>query len=85
MADDMLRFAMLDTPSADKVLDPIVTDEIQKILRSATRPQAYEGSLEQHSASEWCGEKVPSYGPQWECVFEDGAMFKHGHTVSSWN
>lgn len=79
-AEDMLRYAMLHTPSWNKVAsERIVTDEIDQIYRSTARVQAYEGSHEQALQTDWFGYTPKSNGVQWDSVFEDGAMFKHGN------
>ena len=78
--EDMLRFAMLHTPSWNKVAsERIVTDEMDKIYRSTARVQTYEGSVEQGYNLDWFGHPPKSQGVMWDCVFEDGAMFKHGN------
>ena len=30
-------------------------------------------------ATQWFGYAPPANGVQWDCVFDDGAMFKHGN------
>ena len=78
--EDMLRYAMLYTPSWNKVAsERIVTDEMDQIYRSTTRVQTYEGSSEQGYQWEWFGHLPKSQGVMWDAVFEDGAMFKHGN------
>lgn len=78
--EDMLRFAMLHTPSWNQVAsERIVTDEMDKIYRSTARVQTYEGSVEQGYNLDWFGHAPKSQGVMWDCVFEDGAMFKHGN------
>jgi len=78
--EDMLRYAMLFTPSWNKVAaEPVVTEEMNQILRSAAKKESYYGCTEQPIASQWFGEKTLTQGLQWDVVFEDGAMFKHGN------
>ena len=78
--EDMLRYAMLYTPSWNKVAsERIVTDEVLELIRSTARVQAYEGSHEQGYQIEWFGYSPKVNGIQWDAVFEDGAMFKHGN------
>jgi len=81
--EDMLKYAMAFTPSANKVLYnpkvPLVTEKMQEIIRSPAKPQAFEGSSEQVWAHKWFGEKPPKNGLQWDNCFDDGGMFKHGN------
>jgi len=78
--EDMLRYAMLYTPSWNKVSsERIVSDEVLRLLRSTAKVQAYEGSTEQGYQTEWFGYSPKSNGIQWDSVFEDGALFKHGN------
>ena len=78
--EDMLRYAMLFTPSWNKVAkEPIVTEKMMKIYHDTGKPQAYEGSEEQGMAIDWYGYAPPANGVQWDNVFDDGAMFKHGN------
>jgi hypothetical protein len=57
----------------------VVTDEVLELIRSTARVQAYEGSHEQGYQIEWFGYSPKVNGIQWDAVFEDGAMFKHGN------
>jgi CubicO group peptidase (beta-lactamase class C family) len=78
--EDMLRFAMLYTPSWNKVADePIVTDKMMELFHKTGRPEAFAGTEEQQMATQWFGEAPPANGIQWDNIFEDGAMFKHGN------
>jgi len=79
-AEDMLRYAMLYTPSWNTVApERIITDEMMEIYHNTGRPQAYKGSEEESMATQWFGYAPPANGVQWDCVFDDGAMFKHGN------
>jgi len=78
--EDMLRYAMLYTPSWNKVAsEKVVTEEMDRIYRSTARVQTYEGSTEEGYNLDWFGHSPKSQGIMWDCVFEDGAMFKHGN------
>jgi len=78
--EDMLRYAMLYTPSWKAVAsERVVTDEVLNLLRNTAKKQAYEGSHEQGYQTEWFGYSPKMNGIQWDAVFEDGAMFKHGN------
>jgi len=78
--EDMLRYGLLFTPSWHKVADePIITEKMMEILHNTGKPQAFEGSTEQGYATDWFGYAPPVNGVQWDNVFDDGAMFKHGN------
>lgn len=78
--EDMLRYAMLFTPSWNKVArELVISDRMFEIYRSTARPESYHGSHEQGFAHDWFGHTPASQGVQWDCVFDDGAMFKHGN------
>jgi len=78
--EDMLRYAMLYIPSWNKVAsERVVSDEVLRLLRSTAKVKAYQGSHEQGYQTEWFGYSPKSNGIQWDAVFEDGAMFKHGN------
>ena len=79
-AEDMLRYAMLHTPSWNVVArERIVTEDMDRILRNTARLEPYQGSSEQGYHLDWFGHAPKSNGVLWDCVFEDGAMFKHGN------
>jgi len=80
--EDMLRYAMLYTPSWKTVAsERVVTDKMLDLLRNTARKSAYDGSAEQGYQTEWFGYSPKMNGIQWDAVFEDGAMFKHGNNV----
>lgn len=79
-AEDMLKFAMLYTPSWNKVTkEQIVTDDMWKVFHETGKNEVYKDTEEQHMATQWYGEAPPKNGIQWDNVFDDGAMFKHGN------
>jgi CubicO group peptidase (beta-lactamase class C family) len=79
-AEDMLKFAMLFTPSWNKVSkEQIITDDMWKIFHETGKNEAYKDTEEQHMATQWHGVAPPKNGIQWDNVFDDGAMFKHGN------
>jgi len=78
--EDMLRYAMLFTPSWNKVAkEPIVSDKMMEVYHNTAKPEAYANSSEQGFATDWFGYAPPANGVQWDVVFDDGAMFKHGN------
>jgi CubicO group peptidase (beta-lactamase class C family) len=78
--EDMIRYAMLYTPSWKTVSDTrVVTDPMLERLRTLGNPSAYSGSVEAGYHLDWFGERPLTNSNQWDAVFEDGAMFKHGN------
>ncbi|MBL4558950.1 MAG: beta-lactamase family protein [Rhodobacteraceae bacterium] len=78
--EDMIRYAMLYTPSWKTVSDTqVVTDQMLESLRTLGNPSAYTGSTEEGYHLDWFGERPLTNSNQWDAVFEDGAMFKHGN------
>ena len=53
--------------------------ELLKSIQTMGNPEAHTGSTEEQYGADWFGE-VPAYNSaQWDHVFSDGAMFKHGN------
>lgn len=80
--EDMLRYAMIYTPSWNVVSDEqIVSDELLGEIWGLGDPAAYnnEKSTEKGYGSDWFGEVPFKNTAQWDHAFEDGAMFKHGN------
>jgi CubicO group peptidase (beta-lactamase class C family) len=78
--EDFLRYAMIYTPSWKKVSEErIVTDALLKRIQTLGDPKAFEGCTEQQYGHEWFGELAERNSAQWDDVFADGAMFKHGN------
>jgi CubicO group peptidase (beta-lactamase class C family) len=78
--EDMLRYAMLFTPSWSTVAEErVISEKVLGILGGTGNKQTFEGSFEQQIATEWFGEKPPVNGLQWDDAFDDGALFKHGN------
>lgn len=76
----MLRYAMIYTPSWNVVSkERIVSDKLLKRIQTMGEPKAFEGSTEQEYGHQWFGEKAERNSCQWDDVFADGAMFKHGN------
>lgn len=77
---DMARFAMLYTPSWDKVAsERIVSDEIIARIRQGTRPhdffmRGYDGPV----FTERLNDRIEGNSRQWDAVFADGDFFKFG-------
>ncbi len=78
--EDFLRYSMIYTPSWHVVSEErIVTDGILKRIQTLGDPKAFEGCTEQEYGWQWFGEKAERNSAQWDDVFADGAMFKHGN------
>ncbi|HHF2997141.1 TPA: serine hydrolase domain-containing protein [Vibrio diabolicus] len=78
--EDMLKYAMIYTPSWNKVSDSkVISDELLKNIQTLGQPEAYQGTTEQGYSADWFGEKAERNSAQWDAVFADGAMFKHGN------
>jgi hypothetical protein len=78
--EDMLRYAMLYTPSWKTVSSTqVVTESLLERLRNLGKPSAFEGSDEERLSLEFFGERAYTNSNQWDHVFEDGGMFKHGN------
>jgi len=78
--EDLLRYTLIYTPSWNVVSDEqIISDRLLKSIQTMGNPEAYKGSTEEQYGTDWFGE-VPAYNSaQWDHVFSDGAMFKHGN------
>ena len=78
--EDMLRYAMIFTPSWSVVSsERIVSKDLVKRIQALGDPKAYAGSTEEGYHKQWFGEKGKRNSAQWDVVFADGAMFKHGN------
>jgi CubicO group peptidase (beta-lactamase class C family) len=78
--EDMLRYAMLYTPSWNKVAkEQVVSDKVLKRTQTLGSPEAYHKSTEEAYGTRWFGEVPYMNTAQWDHSFEDGAMFKHGN------
>ncbi|MBD0402349.1 serine hydrolase [Flammeovirga sp. EKP202] len=78
--EDALKYAMMYTPSWNVVSDErVITPEILNRIRTLGDPKAYVGCEEEAYSLEWTGEKAERNSAQWDHVWADGAMFKHGN------
>ena len=78
--EDMLRYAMIYTPSWNVVSDEkIVSDELLKQIQTLGDPAAYQEPTERAYGQRWFGETPDRNTAQWDHAFDDGAMFKHGN------
>jgi len=78
--EDMLRYALLYTPSWNKVAkEKVISDKMLKFIQDFGNPKAYVGSGEEAYGQRWFGETPYTNTAQWDHSFKDGAMFKHGN------
>ncbi len=78
--EDMLRYAMLYTPSWNVVAkEQVISDKQLKRIQTLGDPKAYHGSTEEVYGTKWFGETPERNTAQWDHAFSDGAMFKHGN------
>jgi CubicO group peptidase (beta-lactamase class C family) len=79
-AEDFARFGMLFTPSWDKAaVKPVVSAEVLKRLQTAGSPEAYKRGAKYKDQIEEFGESPLMNSYQFDGVFEDGALWKHGN------
>jgi CubicO group peptidase (beta-lactamase class C family) len=80
MPEDMLRYAMIYTPSWHLVSqEQVVSDKLLKLIQTMGNPDAYKVSTEREYGTHWFGEVPMMNTAQWDHAFADGAMFKHGN------
>ena len=78
--EDMLRYALLYTPSWPVVAkEQVISDKLLKRIQTLGDPKAYQGSTEIEYGKKWFGETPDLNSAQWDHAFADGAMFKHGN------
>jgi len=78
--EDMLRYALLYTPSWNVVAkEQLISDKLLKLIQNMGDPAAYKVSTEVEYGTRWFGETPLLNTAQWDHAFADGAMFKHGN------
>ena len=78
--EDMARFGLLFTPSwKAAAYEQIVTPAILKRIRAAGDPKAFKGGAKERQALSLFNEKPAKAAYQFDFIFEDGAMYKHGN------
>jgi CubicO group peptidase (beta-lactamase class C family) len=79
-AEDFARFGMLFTPSWDKAaVRPVVSEDVLKRIQTAGSPEAYKRGAKYKDQIEEFGESPLMNSYQFDGVFEDGALWKHGN------
>ena len=77
---DMARFGTLWTPSWKAVAhDKVVTKAVLERVRSEGDPEAFRGGKKEEQALSLFGERPVKASYQFDFVFEDGALYKHGN------
>ena len=78
--EDMLRYALLYTPSWNVVAEEkVISDKLLKRIQTLGKPESYHKSTEEEYGTKWFGETPYMNTAQWDHSFKDGAMFKHGN------
>jgi CubicO group peptidase (beta-lactamase class C family) len=79
--EDMARFAVLWTPSWKAVSDKqIVSQAVIDRIRSSGDPKAFKGGAKEKQAIALFKESPVKGAYQFDFIFEDGALYKHGNT-----
>jgi CubicO group peptidase (beta-lactamase class C family) len=79
-AEDFARFGMLYTPSWNKAaVKPVVSAQVLKRLQTAGSPEAFRRGAKYQGLVEDFGEPPLMNSFQFDAVFEDGALWKHGN------
>lgn len=79
-AEDFARFGMLFTPSWGKAaVKPVVSPEVLKRLQTAGNPEAFQRGAKYKGLVDDFGEAPLMNSFQFDAVFEDGALWKHGN------
>jgi CubicO group peptidase (beta-lactamase class C family) len=77
---DFARFAMLFTPSWHQAAhEPVVSPEVLQRIQTAGNSAAYKKSGTFHGHRQYFGEDPDRNSFQFDDVFADGALFKHGN------
>jgi CubicO group peptidase (beta-lactamase class C family) len=78
--EDFGRFGMLFTPSWDKAaVEPVVSAEVLKRLQTAGSRDAFVAGAKYQGLIEDFGEEPWMNSFQFDAVFDDGALWKHGN------
>ena len=78
--EDFGRFGMLFTPSWDKAaVEPVVSAKVLKRLQTAGSRDAFVAGAKYQGLIDDFGEEPWMNSYQFDAVFEDGALWKHGN------
>ncbi len=79
--EDFAKYATLYTPSWNKVAHAqVVTPSLLKQIRDAGDPKAFKGGAKEKQALGLFAETPLKAAYQFDFIFDDGAMYKHGNT-----
>ena len=83
--EDMLRYALLYTPELEQKVakEKVISDKMLKFIQDSGNPKSYVGSGREAYGQRWFGETPYTNTAQWDHLFRDGAMFKHGNMGQS--
>jgi len=78
--EDFARFGMVFTPSwKSAAVEPVVSAEVLKRLQTAGNPEAFRAGAKYQGLTEDFGEAPMANSMQFDAVFDDGALWKHGN------
>ena len=78
---DMAKFGVLWTPSWQTVSDtPVVSKAALDRIRAGGDPEAFKGGAKERQAVSLFQETPVKGAYQFDFIFEDGALYKHGNT-----
>ena len=79
--EDMIKYAMIFLPNSWQTVadEQVISDNILTKMQTFGPPKAYNGCTEYGYSKVWFGEYAERNSCQWDAVFADGAMFKHGN------
>ncbi|MEP2716581.1 serine hydrolase domain-containing protein [Pseudophaeobacter sp.] len=79
--EDMAKFGVLWTPSWRAVSEtPVVSQAALDRIRAGGDPAAFQGGAKEGQALSLFAEKPVKGAYQFDFIFEDGALYKHGNT-----
>ncbi|UGA56426.1 serine hydrolase domain-containing protein [Vibrio sp. VB16] len=77
--EDMTKFGMLFTPSAEKLGDGGISTEVIKLIQNSGNPEAYGGGyVGKMMENSFYNDTNIKNGYQFDAIFEDGDLFKAG-------
>lgn len=78
--EDMARFGMLLTPSAEKLPGgKVIPDEVVQLIQNSGNPAMFGGGFAgQKFIKSFYNDKVIKNGYQFDAIFQDGDLFKSG-------
>ena len=78
--EDFARFGMVFTPSwKSAAVETVVPAQVLKRLQTAGNPEAFRAGAKYQGLIEDFGEAPMSNSMQFDAVFDDGALYKHGN------